>query len=316
MKVAHNFFASYHGANRCDEIARNSHNLLYKAARDKGIWVKKIDDIYSIINKPNEENKQLVHKFKSGILREEYSENRLKSSPWGNIGCQQWHRFTYGDPGEVFIQKSFGADLILQNGLSLSAMLLKFKVVNFLITHRSEVEKLLNLKNVANRKVSMIQNIRVKRNESYSSNNNCWRNTLKDYNAPDGQNICHAVECYTVANPNEMIGIETYWKLNSHFRSKRTFRYGKKQSNNDPNNVLRIRKMKKIYLEVVKKMFGTMKFKYHYKLEDDVHGALELIDIFMKDIKETVEIDTESFRTAIDESFSIFQMACQKISLH
>eukprot|EP01080_Neovahlkampfia_damariscottae_P009791 gene9791-2116_t len=28
--------------------------------------------------------------------------------------------------------------------------------------------------------------MRVKRNESYSSYNNCWRNTLKDYGAPDG----------------------------------------------------------------------------------------------------------------------------------
>eukprot|EP01080_Neovahlkampfia_damariscottae_P009990 gene9990-2309_t len=46
------------------------------------------------------QNKQLVHKFQM--------ENRLKSSPWGNVGCQQWHTFTYGDPGEVFVQKSFG----------------------------------------------------------------------------------------------------------------------------------------------------------------------------------------------------------------
>eukprot|EP01080_Neovahlkampfia_damariscottae_P002098 gene2098-1967_t len=85
MKVAYNFFASYHGANRCDAIAGNSHNLLYKAARDKGIWAKKIDMIFTEL---------LTNSMKKINNLEEYSENRLKSSPWGNIGCQQWHRFT------------------------------------------------------------------------------------------------------------------------------------------------------------------------------------------------------------------------------
>jgi hypothetical protein len=34
-----------------------------------------------------------------------FSKPNLKKSPWGKKGCKKWHKFTFGNEGEIFTQE-------------------------------------------------------------------------------------------------------------------------------------------------------------------------------------------------------------------